>query len=204
MRHSVPIGVKLAWVALAAIVALPILLPKTGGTGVPRAGNAPVAALAPAPAKDGAAPPVRDHAHVLPLTATHWYATMHGAEGALAQVFAIDGSGKVTGPVLGPLPAAEPPLAELRGMLALANGDLAVLSAKHTASRLVLFGAPDSATGIRPYRSTVIRNDPANPAFVHPYQVAVGPDGAIYASNQDTNTITVSYTHLTLPTKRIV
>jgi len=190
MRHSVPIGVKLAWVALAAIVALPVVLPRTGGGNAAPGGNAPAPPAAPANAVAPRAPGARDHAHVLPLTATHWYATVHGAEGALAQVFAIDGSGKVTGPVLGPLPATEPPLAELRGMLTLANGDLAVLSAKHTASRLVVFGAPDAATGIRPYRSTVIRNDPANPAFVHPYQVAVGPDGAIYASNQDTNTVT--------------
>ena len=190
MRHSVPIGVKLAWAALVAIVAVPILVPKPGEGNASRAGAALAPPTAPAPAKGDSPTAPRDHAHVLPLTATHWYATVHGAEGALAQVFAIDGSGKVTGPVLGPLPAAEPPLAELRGMLALANGDLAVLSAKHTASRLVVFGAPDAATGIRPYRSTVIRNDPANPAFVHPYQVAVGPDGAIYASNQDTNTVT--------------
>jgi hypothetical protein len=190
MRHSVPIGVKLAWVALAAIVALPVLLPRAGGASAPRGGAGIVPPPARAPATGDVPSLARDHAHVLPLTATHWYATVHGAEGALAQVIAIDGSGKVTGPVLGPLPAAEPPLAELRGMLTLANGDLAVLNAKHTASRLVLFGAPDAATGIRPYRSTVIRNDPANPAFVHPYQVAVGPDGAIYASNQDTNTIT--------------
>ena len=188
MRQSVPIGVKVALTALAAAVILPIALPRLA---------APRTAAAPAPearAPDGkapaAAPGARDHAHVLPVTATHWYATVHGSEGALAQVFAIDGSGKVTGPVLGPIPASEPPLAELRGMLALANGDLAVLNAKHTASRLVLFGPPEPGTGIRPYRSTVIRGGPSNPAFVHPYQVTVGPDGAIYASNQDTNTIT--------------
>ena len=106
MRHSVPIGVKLAWVALAAIVALPVLLPRAGGASAPRGGAAIVPPPALAPATGDVPSLARDHAHVLPLTATHWYATVHGAEGALAQVIAIDGSGKVTGPVLGPLPAA--------------------------------------------------------------------------------------------------
>jgi biopolymer transport protein ExbD len=35
----------------------------------------------------------RAHDHELPITAPHWYATVHGEAGALAQVFAIDGSG---------------------------------------------------------------------------------------------------------------
>jgi outer membrane protein assembly factor BamB len=132
----------------------------------------------------------RAHDHELPITAPHWYATVHGEAGALAQVFAIDGSGKVIGPVLGALPAKDPPLSELRGMFILGTGDLAVMNAKSGATRVVVFGKPDERTGVRPYRATWVTGGEANPAMVHTYQVSIGPDGSLYASNQDTNTVT--------------
>lgn len=198
MRREAPIGVLIAAVALLAMVVLPFAFPL-----MQEAQDRRAAAEAQGSAQaersgqrvDGidVAPGDRAHAHVLPVSAPHWYATVHGDEGALAQVFAIDGSGKVIGPVLGPLPASEPPLSELRGMAVLGNGDLAVLNAKHEATRVLVFGQPDVGTGIRPYRATWIAGGPANPAMVHAYQVAVGASGALYASNQDTNTITRYY-----------
>lgn len=196
-RRTPPTGAIVAAVALAAMVALPAILarreaaPDAQGSGAAR----PEGTGAPAPAADrtgsGAltgAP--REHGHELPLSAPHWYVTMHGEEGALSQVFALDGTGVVLGPVLGALPTAEAPLNELRGMVVFGDGQLAVISAKSASSRAILFGAPDASTGVRPFRSVLVRRSTSNPAFVHPYQLAVGPEGALYASNQDTNTIT--------------
>ena len=195
MRRETPIGVAAAAVALMAMLAIPFVFPLVQeARDLSQAAEAQGAAQAERTGAraDGVdvAPGDRAHAHVLPIGAPHWYVTVHGDEGALAQVFALDGSGKVLGPVLGPLPATEPPLAELRGMAVLGNGDLAVVNAKHDATRVLVFGRPDAATGVRPYRATWIGSGPANPAMVHAYQVAVGPSGALYASNQDTNTIT--------------
>ncbi len=181
MKHEAPVGVLISLVALVAMVSVPFLAPHPGpggdvGTGaVAAAGDAGEAA--------------RDHAHVIPETAPHWYVTMHG-EGALAQVFALDGAGKVIGPVLGPLPTGQPAMDELRGMIALGDGRLAVMNAKSTASRVLLWDAPDAATGVRPFGATWAEKNDANPGMVHPYQIAVGPDGNLYAGNQDTNTVT--------------
>ena len=75
-------------------------------------------------------------------------------------------------------------------MVVFGDGQLAVISAKSVSSRAILFGTPDRSTGVRPFRSVLVRRSGSNPAFVHPYQLAVGPEGALYASNQDTNTIT--------------
>lgn len=181
MKHEAPVGVLISLVALVAMVSVPFLAPHPGQGG--DAGRA--AATASGDAEDAA----REHAHELPVTAPHWYVTMHG-EGALAQVFALDGAGKVIGPVLGPLPTGQPAMDELRGMIALGDGRLAVMNAKSTASRVLLWGAPDPATGIRPFAGTWTEKADANPGMVHPYQITIGPDGNLYAGNQDTNTIT--------------
>lgn len=181
MKHEAPVGVLISLVALVAMVSVPFLAPHPGPGG--DVGTGTVAAAG--DAGDAA----RDHAHVIPETAPHWYVTMHG-EGALAQVFALDGAGKVIGPVLGPLPTGQPAMDELRGMIALGDGRLAVMNAKSTASRVLLWDAPDAATGVRPFGATWAEKNDANPGMVHPYQIAVGPDGNLYAGNQDTNTVT--------------
>jgi DNA-binding beta-propeller fold protein YncE len=181
--------------ALAAMLAMPAILA--------RQAPGPATAAPPEAAADAKTPPAadrtasgaltgapREHGHELPLSAPHWYVTMHGEQGALSQVYALDGTGAVLGPVLGALPAGEAPLDELRGMVVFGDGQLAVISAKSASSRAILFGAPDARTGVRAFRSVLIRRGGSNPAFVHPYQLAVGPEGALYASNQDTNTIT--------------
>jgi hypothetical protein len=182
MKTEAPIGVIFSAIALAAMLALPFVAPHPGKSSGAPASQAPAAAGA---TDDGD----RQHDHVLPATAPHWYVSVHG-EGALAQVFALDGNGKAIGPVLGPLPADEPALDELRGLIALGNGQLAVMNAKSTASRVMLWNAPDAKTGIRPFAGIWTRKDDSNPGMVHPYQIAVGPDGNLYAGNQDTNTIT--------------
>jgi hypothetical protein len=176
--------------ALVFMAALPVLWGPTEPGG--EAADAPPAAHDAAPAAPkapAAADADRAHDHEVPLTDPYWYATIHG-EGALAQVFAIDGNGRVIGPVLGPLPADQPAMDELRGIIALGDGRLAVMNAKSTATRVMLFGPPDAKTGIRPYQGIWTQKSDANPALVHPYQILVGPDGDLYAGNQDTNTIT--------------
>ena len=195
MRREAPIGVVAAALALLAMVALPFVSPlmqeakdRRDAQEAQRAAQGERMGARVDGVELGTDPSA--HAHVLPLTAPHWYVTVHGDEGALSQVFAIDGSGKVIGPVLGPLPPSEPPLAELRGMLVLGNGDLAVVNAKHDATRVLVFGQPDAKSGVRPFRARWVSGDASNPALVHAYQLAVGPSGALYASNQDTNTIT--------------
>jgi hypothetical protein len=180
MKHEAPVGVLISLVALAAMVAVPFLAPHPGAGGTDggiAAGGADAEAA------------TREHAHQIPETAPHWYVTMHG-EGALAQVFALDARGTVIGPVLGPLPAGQPALDELRGMIALGDGRLAVMNAKSTASRVLLWDAPEAGSGIRPFAGSWVQKDDTNPGMVHPYQIVVGPDGNLYAGNQDTNTIT--------------
>ena len=43
---------------------------------------------------------------------------------------------------------------------------------------------------MRPYLQVFTEGSASNPLLVHPYCIAVGPDGSIYASNQDSNTVT--------------
>ena len=129
MRREAPLGVFVSGIALLAMLLLPFAVPLMASRDAERDSRASAEAAAlerSGAVADGVAVKGARHGHDLPLGAPHWYATVHGDAGALAQVFAIDGSGKVLGPVLGPLPAREPPLSELRGMAVLGNGDLAV------------------------------------------------------------------------------
>jgi outer membrane protein assembly factor BamB len=195
MKREASFGVLAAGIALVAMLTLPILAPTMEQATARQEADAvrmQAASERSGSVSDGVELPSGDraHDHELPITAPHWYATVHGEAGALAQVFAIDGSGKVIGPVLGALPAKDPPLSELRGMFILGNGDLAVMNAKSGATRVVVFGKPDERTGVRPYRATWVTGGESNPAMVHTYQVSIGPDGSLYASNQDTNTVT--------------
>jgi len=195
MKREVSIGVFVSAIALIGMLSLSYVFPVIEEVRA-RSEHAADASTADSERTGAVADGVpldagdRVHGHELAITAPHWYVTVHGDAGALAQVFAIDGSGKVIGPVLGPMPAKEPPLSELRGMEILGNGFLAVMSAKSEATRVIVFGTPDERTGIRPYKATWISGGETNPGMIHTYQIAVGPDGSLYASNQDTNTIT--------------
>lgn len=195
MKRKAPLGVFISVIALIAMLLLPFLFPiiqKAKDRDEHQSEAASASSERAGTVSDGVALAAGDrpHGHELLLTAPHWYVTVHGDAGALAQVFAIDGSGKVIGPVLGPLPEKEPPLSELRGMEILGNGALCVMSAKKDSTRVIVFGTPNERTGIRPYKATWISGGEANPGMVHTYQIAIGPDGSLYASNQDTNTVT--------------
>jgi DNA-binding beta-propeller fold protein YncE len=121
-------------------------------------------------------------------SAPHWYVTVHGSDD-LANVFALDAKGRVIGGILGPVPAGEDSLKELRGISLLGDGRLAVVNAYMQNSRVLLFGPPNTSD-VRPFLGTWVSQGPANPGFTHPYQIATSPDGTLYVSNQDSNTVT--------------
>jgi hypothetical protein len=123
-----------------------------------------------------------------------WYATLHdtgatdastGTETVLG--FTIDGAS--LGAAIGPAPASVGTLQDLRGLLPLADGSLLVIAAWKSNTKILHYGAP-SADGVRPYLQVFTEGSASNPLLVHPYCIAVGPDGSIYASNQDSNTVT--------------
>ena len=101
--------------------------------------------------------------------------------------FGSDGSTKPS--VLGPASADIGKVHGLRGLLPLADGTLLVIAAWKSNTMLLHYDRPGSS-GTRPFVGVYARGGDANPLLQHPYALAVGPDGAIYASNQDSNTVT--------------
>jgi len=128
------------------------------------------------------------HGHDLAPDAAHWYLTVHGT-GEFADVFALDATGRVIGGVLAKPPAGPDELRELRGIKLLGDGRLAVVNAYMKSSRVLLFG-PANAEGMMPFTGVWAVEAPSNPGLVHPYQIVTAPDGTLYVSNQDTNTVT--------------
>jgi hypothetical protein len=128
------------------------------------------------------------HGHDLAPEAAHWYLTVHGT-GEFADVFALDATGRVIGGVLAKPPAGPDELRELRGIKLLGDGRLAVVNAYMKSSRVLLFG-PATAEGMLPFAGVWAVEAPSNPGLVHPYQIVTAPDGTLYVSNQDTNTVT--------------
>ncbi|MFM1935777.1 MAG: hypothetical protein RI990_736 [Planctomycetota bacterium] len=170
MRRAPSITVITAAAALALMLAIPWI---GGGPPGPRGRAVPSTGV------PGAS-----------VATARWYVTVHGEAGPLAQVLAVDGDGRVIGTVLGPCPTDEPPLSELRGIVHLADGRLAVVNAKSAASRIIEFDAPDPASGTRAWRRVVARRGTGNESMKHPYQAVVGPDGAYWVTNQDSATVT--------------
>lgn len=119
--------------------------------------------------------------------AVRYYLTMHGAMGS-DSVVGIRGDGEIAGTVTTGVPATEA-LHLLRGMCPLGDGTYLLVNAWKEETRVLRFGAPDS-DGKTPFIGVVIRGGEANPSLVHTYSVAVAPDGSIYCSNQDTDTVT--------------
>lgn len=139
------------------------------------------------PAEDGgsSAPPAPAPS---PASAT-FYLSGHGASASgdpsANTVFGLDASGALVGSVL----SAQDPLDEPRGMLLLDDGSLLVAASWKGNTHIARFGAagPD---GVRQLAGVFASQGEANPAMVHTYAIAQAPDGSIYASNQDTCTVT--------------
>jgi len=144
--------------------------------------------------KSGASPDSKkddahQHGHRAP-GATAFYVSMHGAEGGNT-IVGITAKGEVKGSVLRGAPAGEAgdSLKDLRGMCLLGDGSLLVVNAWMQDTRIVQFGKP-GADGVRDFERVFIQGGSDNPGLVHTYAVVVAPDGSVYCSNQDTNTVT--------------
>ncbi len=174
---------------LATIIVLPFVLESSNAGHVrPPAAAKPVQTSPEGDVESPDSSRKGEHGHDLDPAAPHWYLTVHGGD-ALADVFALDSTGRVIGGILGRVQPAEDQLRELRGITLLGDGRLAVVNAFEQNSRVLLFGPP-SQTDMRPFQGVWVRQGPANTGFVHPYQIATSPDGTLYASNQDSNTVT--------------
>ena len=129
------------------------------------------------------------HGHDQPKTAAKWYITMHGEPGGNT-VHALSGEGEMLGNILEAVPESAGGNAKgVRGMLHTGEHGLMVVSASMENTRLLRYGAPTS-DGELPFLSVFASKELSDPNLVHSYALAVGANGTIYASNQDTNTVT--------------
>ena len=129
------------------------------------------------------------HGHKRAATSVHWFITMHGEPGGNT-IRGIDGKGKVMGSMLGPVPAeAGGAPRSMRGMVYLGDGTLLAASAYLEDTRLIRFSKP-GADGMMTFQSVFAREGKSGTDLQHTYALAVGPDGTVYASNQDSNTVT--------------
>jgi hypothetical protein len=146
-------------------------------------------------ARDGATPtdqPKRTHDHTLQPDQIQWLLTMHGEEGKPQGVWALTGDGELKGPVNAAVPSrgdGGPAPHSLRGLTPLPDGGFLAMNAFSKDTRILRFG-PKAADGTWPYAGDFTALGPSNPAMVHAYQMAIGPDGSVYVGNQDTNTVT--------------
>jgi hypothetical protein len=130
-------------------------------------------------------------------TSIEWYLTMHG-EAARNAVVGLDGEGGAVAVVASPQQV--PPSAALReprGMALLPDGTLLVASAFDESPAILRFGEPGK-DGTRPFLGTFIDLARTVADRVHPYAVAVAPDGTIFVSDQDANLV-VRYAGLDAP-----
>jgi hypothetical protein len=163
----------------AAILALPLAF----------AGLAPFAAAAPQDAKDHDKHHRKEKESDGASASAAWFLTMHGEEGGNT-VLALDADGRSLGPAVAAVPESEGgPLKDLRGLASLPDGGLLVVNAFKDRTFVARFGFGDGSIP-RPFAGVPIRSGAANPALVHPYQIAIAADGTIYLSNQDSNTVT--------------
>ena len=139
---------------------------------------------------NGAQQDKRTHDHDVTAGAAKWYVTMHG-ENSGNTIRALDPKGAlVPGSMLGPVTSGVAEPKDLRGMLHLGDSSLLVVSAFKNDTRLVRYG-PAGDAGVRPFMAVFTEySETANPGLVHTYALAVGTDGTIFASDQDTNTVT--------------
>ncbi len=132
----------------------------------------------------------RAHGHDAADDQIVFYVSMHGAEGGNT-VTGLTQKGVVKGSVLRGAPPGESgdTLKDLRGMCLLGDGSMLVVNAWMQDTRIIHFGAPGT-DGVRNFAGVFIKGGTMNPAMQHTYSVVVGPDGSIYCSNQDSNTVT--------------
>ena len=139
--------------------------------------------------KDADQPKNRTHDHELTAKDPRWYITMHGKP-AGNTVHGINSDGELLGSVLGDVPDSAGGEAQgVRGMLHTGRHGLLLVSANMSDTRILWYGSPN-ADGILPFDSVFAVKRLANPEMVHSYALAVGIDGTVFASNQDTNTVT--------------
>ena len=129
------------------------------------------------------------HGHKRAPEAVHWFITMHGEPGGNT-IRGIDGKGNVMGSMLGAVPpeAGGAPRS-MRGMADLGDGTLRAASACLGDTRRIR-GSKPGAEGTRSFHSVFAREGKSGSELQHTYALAVGPDGTVYASNQDSNTVT--------------
>lgn len=128
------------------------------------------------------------HGHDQPKSAAKWYITMHGDPSGNT-VHALSGEGETLGNILQDVPkSAGGDAKSVRGMLHTGEHGLMVVSASMDNTRLLRYGAP-LADGTLPFESVFSSKALKNSDLVHSYALAVGADGTVYASNQDTNTV---------------
>ncbi len=138
------------------------------------------------------AQPKRTHDHTLQPDQIQWLLTMHGEEGKPQGIWALTGNGELKGPVNAAVPSrgeGGPAPHDLRGITSLPDGGFLAMNAFSKDTRILRFG-PKAADGTWPYVGDFTALGPSNPAMVHAYQMAIGPDGSVYVGNQDTNTVT--------------
>lgn len=126
-----------------------------------------------------------------------WYLTMHGSAARNA-VVGLDGDGGAVAVVASPesLPSGGV-LREPRGMALLPDGTLLVASAFDESPSLLRFGTA-AESGVRTYLGTFVDLGRTVGDRVHPYAVAVAPDGTVFVSDQDANLV-VRYAGLDAP-----
>ncbi len=128
------------------------------------------------------------HGHDLPKTAARWYITMHGKP-AGNTVHALSGEGHDLGNILEDVPESAGGAAKgVRGMIHLGEHGLLVVSANLANTRLIRYGPPAS-DGTLPFVNIFASKALKDPDLVHSYALTVGADGTVFASNQDTNTV---------------
>jgi hypothetical protein len=117
-----------------------------------------------------------------------FYVSMHGEKGGNT-VAGLTANGELVPSVLqaaqGEVGAT---LRDLRGLCLLADNSLLVVNAWQQDTRIIRY-AP-AADGTLAFQGVFIQGGESNPALQHTYSIVLGPDGNVYCSNQDSNTVT--------------
>lgn len=116
-----------------------------------------------------------------------YFLTTHG-DGRIVPFVGITADGSLVSSILQGVPDTYT-LREGRCVTPVAGGGYLLVDAHDTATQILRLG-PLADDGTVAFKSVFLQNDAANPAMRHTYQVAIAPDGSVYCSNQDTDTVT--------------